>query len=42
VEVLERIGDGAARRLLAELAAGMPGAARTLDAAGAVARLSRR
>jgi WD40 repeat protein len=38
VEVLEMIGDAAAGRLLRELAGGLPGAARTTDAAGAVAR----
>jgi RNA polymerase sigma factor (sigma-70 family) len=41
VEVLERIGDRAARQLLSEWAAGMPGAARTVDAAGAVGRMRR-
>jgi RNA polymerase sigma factor (sigma-70 family) len=41
VEVLERIGDVAALKLLKELTGGMPGAARTTDAAGAVSRLSR-
>ena len=40
VEVLEMIGDAAARKLLGELAAGMRGAARTADAAGAVATMA--
>jgi hypothetical protein len=42
VEVLEMIGDGAARALLRDLAGGMSGAARTADAAGALARTARR
>jgi RNA polymerase sigma factor (sigma-70 family) len=42
VEVLERIGNDAAVRLLRELAGGMRGAARTDDAAGALARLAAR
>jgi RNA polymerase sigma factor (sigma-70 family) len=41
IEVLEMIGDAAARKFLAELAGGMPDAARTIDAAGAMARASR-
>jgi WD40 repeat protein len=40
VEVLERIGDDAAVKLLRDLAGGMRGAARTSDAAGALARLA--
>jgi RNA polymerase sigma factor (sigma-70 family) len=40
VEVLERIGDAAALKLLREVAAGMQGAARTTDAASAVARIA--
>jgi RNA polymerase sigma factor (sigma-70 family) len=40
VEVLERIADPAAIGLLRELARGMPGAAMTVDAAGAVARVT--
>jgi RNA polymerase sigma factor (sigma-70 family) len=42
VEVLERVGDAAAVRLLRELAGGMPGAALTADAAGALARVRKR
>jgi RNA polymerase sigma factor (sigma-70 family) len=42
IEVLEMIGNAAARKLLAELAGGMQGAAQTLDAAGALARMKRR
>jgi hypothetical protein len=41
VEVLEMIGDGDARKLLQELAGGLPGARLTTDAAGAAARLAR-
>jgi WD40 repeat protein len=41
IEVLERIGDAAALRMLKELAGGMPGAAQTADAAAAVARVDR-
>ncbi len=42
IEVLEMIGDAAARKLLAELAGGMRGAAQTMDAAGALVRMKRR
>ncbi|HEY7157705.1 MAG TPA: hypothetical protein VH575_27360 [Gemmataceae bacterium] len=41
VEVLEMIGDAAARKFLRELASGLRGAARTTDAAGAIDRTSR-
>jgi RNA polymerase sigma factor (sigma-70 family) len=41
VEVLETISAAGARQLLREWAGGMPGAARTADAAGALARLTR-
>jgi len=42
IEVLEKIGDDAAVKLLRDLTGGMRGAARTSDAAGALARLARR
>ncbi len=42
VEVLERIGNAAAKRLLETLAKGSPGAELTEDAKAALARLSRR
>jgi hypothetical protein len=41
VEVLEQIGNPAARRLLAELSKGAPRATLTLDAQGALDRLAR-
>jgi dipeptidyl aminopeptidase/acylaminoacyl peptidase len=41
VEVLERMGDAAAQKLLHELVGGLPGAARTTDAAEALARLAK-
>jgi RNA polymerase sigma factor (sigma-70 family) len=41
VEVLEMIGDASARKLLRELAGGLRGAARTTDAADALARLAK-
>jgi hypothetical protein len=40
VEVLERVGDAAARRLLAALAGGAPQAQLTVDARAALERLS--
>jgi hypothetical protein len=42
IEVLGLIGDASARKLLRELADGLPGAARTTDAAGTLARLAHR
>ena len=41
IEVLERIGDTAARQVLATLARGAPAAALTVDAKGALERLAR-
>jgi hypothetical protein len=41
IEVLERIGDPAARQLLAALARGAPSAALTIDAKAALERLAR-